>query len=58
MKRKYVKLSLIAVVIASVLSGLAACETTTPDASTLLAQARSAITQAEADPNVAKYAPT
>jgi len=42
---------------ASTLLALAACETA-PDSSALLEQARSAVAQAEADPNVAKYAPT
>ena len=39
------------------LLGLAGCETQPKDDSTLL-QARGAVTQAEADPNVAKYAAT
>jgi outer membrane protein OmpA-like peptidoglycan-associated protein len=46
-----------AIAAASCLFGLAACETA-PDASALLEQARSAVTQAEGDPNVGKYAPT
>ncbi|HYJ40784.1 MAG TPA: OmpA family protein [Steroidobacteraceae bacterium] len=45
------------VVAASALLALAACETQ-PDPSAMLEQARSAITQAEADPNVARYATT
>jgi outer membrane protein OmpA-like peptidoglycan-associated protein len=55
MNRKYVKRSLVAVVVAGVLAGLASCETA-PDSSGLLEQARTAITQAEADPNVGKHA--
>jgi outer membrane protein OmpA-like peptidoglycan-associated protein len=39
------------------LAGLAACETA-PKNSEVLTQAREAISQAEADPNVLKYAPT
>jgi outer membrane protein OmpA-like peptidoglycan-associated protein len=57
MNRKYVKRSLVAVVVAGVLAGLASCETA-PDSSALLEQARTAVTQAEADPNVGKHAPT
>ena len=48
---------LAAVAVASTLLGLAACETT-PDSSAQLEQARTAVTQAESDPNVAKFAPT
>jgi outer membrane protein OmpA-like peptidoglycan-associated protein len=48
---------LFAVAMASALLGLAACETS-PDSSAVLEQARSAVTQAESDPNVARYAPT
>jgi len=48
---------LLAAAVASTLLGLAACETT-PDSSAVLEQARGAVAQAEADPNVAKYAPT
>jgi hypothetical protein len=57
MIRKYVKRSLVVVVVAGVLSGLASCETA-PHSSAFLEQARRAVTQAEADPNVGKYAPT
>jgi outer membrane protein OmpA-like peptidoglycan-associated protein len=57
MKRSYFKRSFAAAAMASALLGLAACETT-PDSSALLEQARTAVTQAEADPNVTKYAPT
>jgi outer membrane protein OmpA-like peptidoglycan-associated protein len=57
MKRSHTKHSFAAVVVVSALLGLAACETQ-PDSSALLEQARSAVRQAEADPNVAKYAPT
>ena len=57
MKRNHTKRSLVAVAVASALLGLAACETT-PDSSALLEQARTAVTQAESDPNVTKYAPT
>ncbi|HEU5135120.1 MAG TPA: OmpA family protein [Steroidobacteraceae bacterium] len=49
---------LVAAAVASALLGLTACETTTPDSSALLEQARSAVAQAEADPNVTKFAPT
>lgn len=56
MKRK-IKRSLVAVAVAFALLGLAACETTA-DSSAVLEQARSAVAQAEADPNVTKYAPT
>jgi outer membrane protein OmpA-like peptidoglycan-associated protein len=56
MKLSHAKHSYVAV-LASTLLGLAACETA-PDSSALLEQARGAVTQAEADPNVAKYAPT
>jgi outer membrane protein OmpA-like peptidoglycan-associated protein len=57
MKRSHTKHSFAAVAVVSALLGLAACETQ-PDSSALLEQARSAVRQAEADPNVAKYAPT
>jgi outer membrane protein OmpA-like peptidoglycan-associated protein len=57
MKRNHTKHSLVAVAVASALLGLAACETA-PDSSAVLEQARTAVTQAEADPNVTKYAPT
>ena len=56
MKRNHTK-SLVAVAVASVLLGLAGCETA-PDSSALLEQARTAVSQAEADPNVTKYSPT
>ncbi len=46
-----------AVVFASIVAALAGCETAPPDDG-LLVQARGAIAQAEADPNVTKYAPT
>jgi len=49
--------NLVAAAVASTLLGLAACETT-PDSSALLEQARTAVAQAESDPNVTKYAPT
>jgi outer membrane protein OmpA-like peptidoglycan-associated protein len=48
---------LVAAAVASTLLGLAACETA-PDSSAVLEQARSAVAQAESDPNVTKYAPT
>jgi outer membrane protein OmpA-like peptidoglycan-associated protein len=51
------KQRLVTVAVASVLCGLAACQTT-PDSSVLLTQAREAVTRAESDPNVAKHAPT
>jgi outer membrane protein OmpA-like peptidoglycan-associated protein len=57
MKRNHTKHSLVAVAVASALLGLAACETA-PDSSALLEQARTAVTQAESDPSVTKYAPT
>jgi len=57
MIRMRMKHCFVAVVVASTLSGLAACETA-PDSSALLEQARSAVTQAEGDPNIARYAPT
>ena len=59
MKRSHTRNAfvVVTVAVASVLSGLAACETA-PDSSALLEQARTAVTQAEADPNVTRYAPT
>jgi outer membrane protein OmpA-like peptidoglycan-associated protein len=48
---------LAAVAVASTLLGLAACETA-PESSAQLEQARTAVTQAESDPNVTKFAPT
>ena len=57
MKRDIMKRNLLAVAVASTLLGLAACETA-PESSAGLEQARSAVAQAEADPNVARYAPT
>jgi len=57
MKHNHTKRSVVAVAVASALLGLGACETT-PDSSALLEQARGAVTQAEANPNVTKYAPT
>ena len=57
MNFRHVKHRLVGVAVASTLLGLAACETA-PDSSAVLEQARTAVTQAEADPNVAKYAPT
>lgn len=57
MNFKHVKYRLVAVAVASSLLGLAACETA-PDNSALLEQARTAVSQAESDPNVTKYAPT
>ncbi|HEU4778751.1 MAG TPA: OmpA family protein [Steroidobacteraceae bacterium] len=56
MKRKSMK-SLIAVALVCAVLGLAACETA-PDSSAVLDQARSAVAQAESDPNVTRYAPT
>lgn len=47
---------LAAAAVACTLLGLAGCETA-PDSSALLEQARGAVAQAEADPNVTKYAP-
>ena len=46
-----------AVIMTCALAGLAACETAPAD-SALLDQAREAVSRAEADPNVIKYAPT
>jgi len=54
---KHVKVSWITVATATALLGLAGCETA-PDSSALLEQARTAVSEAEADPNVTKYAPT
>lgn len=51
------KQRLIAVAVASVLGGLSACQTT-PDNDIVLTTAREAVAQAEANPNVGKYAPT
>lgn len=49
--------SWITAAVSSALLGLAGCETA-PENSAVLEQARSAVSQAEADPSVAKYAPT
>jgi outer membrane protein OmpA-like peptidoglycan-associated protein len=46
-----------AAVFASIVTALAGCESAPPDEG-LLVQARSAVAQAESDPNVTKYAPT
>jgi outer membrane protein OmpA-like peptidoglycan-associated protein len=54
---KRTKLSWITAAVSSALLGLAGCETA-PENSALLDQARTAVHEAEADPNVAKYAPT
>lgn len=54
---KRTQVSWITVAAASALLGLAGCETT-PDTSAVLEQARAAVSQAENDPNVTKYAPT
>ena len=54
---KRTQVSWIAVAVSSALLGLAGCETA-PENSALLDQARTAVHEAEADPNVAKYAPT
>jgi outer membrane protein OmpA-like peptidoglycan-associated protein len=51
------RVSWIAVAVSSALLGLAGCETA-PENSAVLEQARTAVSQAEADPNVTKYAPT
>jgi outer membrane protein OmpA-like peptidoglycan-associated protein len=51
------KQRLITVAVASVLFGLAGCETA-PKASASLIQAREAVTQAEGNPNVSKYSAT
>jgi len=51
------KRHILAIAIAATLLGLASCETA-PESDAQLAQARSAIAQAEANPNVAKFAPT
>jgi outer membrane protein OmpA-like peptidoglycan-associated protein len=48
---------LVSLAVASVLGGLAACQTA-PENDTVLAQAREAVTQAEANPNVSKFAAT
>ena len=55
--KRHVKNHLVAIAVSSALLGLAACETK-PDTSAVLEQARSAVSQAENNPNVAKYAPT
>ena len=55
--KRTINRNLVAVAVASALLGLAACETA-PDSSAVLEQARSAVSQAESDPNVTKYAPT
>jgi len=55
MKRTQVSWTVVAA--SSVLLGLAGCETA-PENSAQLEQARTAVQQAEADPNVAKFAPT
>jgi len=52
-----VKRNILAVVVGSTLLGLVACETA-PESDGVLVQARSAVAQAEADPNVTQYAPT
>jgi outer membrane protein OmpA-like peptidoglycan-associated protein len=57
MNHKHVKYRLVAVAVVSTMLGLTACETA-PDTSAVLEQARTAVTQAESDPNVTKYAPT
>ncbi len=57
MKRNHTKFPFVAIAVTSALLGLTACETT-PDSSAQLEQARTAVTQAEADPNVTKFAPT
>jgi outer membrane protein OmpA-like peptidoglycan-associated protein len=51
------KQRLITVAVASVLGGLAACQTA-PDNDIVLTTAREVVAQAEANPNVGKYAPT
>ena len=53
MNFRHVKYRLLAVAVASTLAGLTACKTA-PDSSAVLEQARTAVTQAESDPNVAK----
>jgi len=55
MKRTRVSWSVVAVT--SALLGMAGCETA-PETSGVLDEARSAVSTAEADPNVTKYAPT
>jgi outer membrane protein OmpA-like peptidoglycan-associated protein len=57
MKHHHVKRHFVAIAAATALSGLAACETA-PDSSAVLEQARAAVSQAENNPNVTKYAPT
>ena len=54
---KTTRVSWIAAAVSSALLGLTGCETA-PENSALLDQARTAVHEAEADPNVAKYAPT
>ena len=55
MKRKQVSWTVVAV--SSALLGMAGCETA-PETSGVLNVARNSVSAAEADPNVAKYAPT
>jgi len=55
MKRRQVSWSVVAV--SAALLGMAGCETA-PETSGVLDEARSAVSAAEADPNVTKYAPT
>jgi outer membrane protein OmpA-like peptidoglycan-associated protein len=54
---KHIKASWITVATSAALLGLAGCETA-PDSSAVLEQARAAVAEAEADPNVTKFAPT
>ena len=54
---KRMKASWTVVAVSAALLGMAGCETA-PETSGVLDEARSAVSAAEADPNVAKYAPT
>ena len=55
MKRRQVSWTVVAV--SAALLGLAGCETA-PETSGVLDEARTAVSAAEADPNVTRYAPT
>lgn len=57
MNRNPTTRNLVAIAVASALLGLAGCQSA-PDSSAVLEQARSAVAQAESDPNVSKYSPT
>src|SRR6187402_3052343 len=54
---KHTQVSWTVIAVSSALLGLAGCETA-PETSGVLNVARNSVSAAEADPNVAKYAPT